>query len=367
MGSYRKRSSDMKGIKSRESELLGKGLGTIRQAGIRLGPALDSGEEGLVEGDLVEPLVEHRFRQDFETKERAGREGTMWITKNLIGSASDPVGPPSRGDQDSRIDEGQRQALDPPRRSATSRSIPSQSRRGSPESTIRWRICHSRLPSGVCGTGSSSRISCGTGVSSLRSLPGLAMTSLSYHEARLDGRPLAIVDDNAVGGGATPTPVGAKPTAVGTPPTSVGSNPTRVGVLPASVETAPTHVWVAPTPVGDAPTAVGDAPTPVGAKPTAVGTLPTLVGSNPTRVGMLPTPVGAKPTTVGMLPTSVGSNPTRVGMPPTPVGAKPTAVGETPAAGGATHPGGRPFALSMTNSLAFEERTDPRRPKSSAR
>lgn len=80
MGSYRKRSSDMKGIKSRESELLGKGLGTIRQARIRLGPALDSGEEGLVERDLVEPLVEHCFRQDFETKERTGCEGTMGIT-----------------------------------------------------------------------------------------------------------------------------------------------------------------------------------------------------------------------------------------------------------------------------------------------
>ena len=79
MGSHRECSGDMKSIKSREAELRCKGLGTIRQAGIRLGPALDSGKEGLVKGDLVEPLVEHRFRQDFETKKGTGCKGTIGV------------------------------------------------------------------------------------------------------------------------------------------------------------------------------------------------------------------------------------------------------------------------------------------------
>lgn len=118
---------------------------------------------------------------------RAGYEGAVTVIEKLIRSAGNPIGSPGRCNHDSCIDESQRQALDPPRRSATSCSIPSQSSRGSPESTIRWRICHSRLPSGVCETGGVSHLSCGSGIFSLWSLPALAIAIRSYQEACLEG------------------------------------------------------------------------------------------------------------------------------------------------------------------------------------
>src|SRR3954454_23324212 len=99
------------------------------RAGCR--PMLHTAKEGFVEQDLCHSFVELGLGDDFQTDERTGCEGPIPVIIQDFESATGQIRVSANGrDQKPGVDEGalfQREESLQPRRSASSRSRPSQS------------------------------------------------------------------------------------------------------------------------------------------------------------------------------------------------------------------------------------------------
>ena len=153
----------------------------LEEGRLKRRPNVDALKKRLVKCAFVCPLVESRFGENLEPNEEAGRKRPFRIVQNGKRHWGAREASPSRRNQHARINEGNLQksrSLTPPRRSTISRSRSSQSSRGSPEATIRFRSSQSRRPRGVLGLNSSPGTRGGAVSGSLFAL--LAMTTKSY-------------------------------------------------------------------------------------------------------------------------------------------------------------------------------------------
>jgi hypothetical protein len=154
IGSNGESSSNVESIEGRETKISRYAPSFFEKIFLEGSPRLDFPEKLLIEGSLSSSSVKKCLRNDLKTNEGARGKISLGIIQNGQCRQRILEVTTSSGYQHTRIDKSYLQrsrSLTPPRRSATSRSMPSLSSKGSPEATICFRSSQRRRPRGVLG------------------------------------------------------------------------------------------------------------------------------------------------------------------------------------------------------------------------